>query len=164
MPAACVLVVRGLRAAAGPGWAGRFLTFPGASLALLVATHVEAGPAAAGRLAAAMPGGGLGTLAFLAVFRFGSPRLGLAWGTAAGYAAAIAALLTVEAASAGGRGLADPARDLDLAGVGRWFRDQGRAAFLRADAAAWVSGRPARFGRRSRDRRRFSPRLEALTG
>ena len=77
---------------AGPGGAGRFVTFPGMSLAVLVATHIEAGPSTACRTASAMPAGNLGMLAFLTLFRFGCPRLGLAWGTAAGFLGATATL------------------------------------------------------------------------
>src|SRR5258708_7747349 len=64
-PAACLMVVAGLRGAAGAAWAGLLVPFPAAATALLVATHAEAGPAAACRVAAAVPRGSLGTLAFL---------------------------------------------------------------------------------------------------
>jgi hypothetical protein len=165
VPAVCVLVVRALRAVAGSGWAGRFLTFPGGSLTLLVATHVEAGPDAARRLAATMPTGCLGTLAFLAVFRFGGPRLGLGWTAAAGYAAALSALLAAEALAGRREAARHPLPSRRWAEVERWFRDRGRAAWLRVDPAARGSAFPAGAGvGRSRVSRRFSPRLEALAG
>ena len=96
VPALYFVAIRALRAVAGSGWSGRFITFPGATLAVLVATHLEAGPRSAGRLAAALPFGNLGMLAFLTAFRFGSPSLGLGWGTAVGYLAAFSALAAVE--------------------------------------------------------------------
>ena len=66
------------------------------SLTVLVVTHLEAGPVAASRLARALPPGNLSMISFLAVFRFGCPQLGLAWGAALGYAAALATLVVVE--------------------------------------------------------------------
>ncbi len=82
IPTAYFLMLRVLRVVVGAGFASRFITFPGGSLAVLVTTHLEAGPGHACRMASAMPTGGLGMLAFLTVFRFGCPRLGLRlWGT-----------------------------------------------------------------------------------
>jgi hypothetical protein len=96
IPATLVATIRAIGAVAGAGWARLFITFPGMSLAVLVATHLEAGPAAAGRLARAMPAGNLGMVAFLAAFRFAGPALGLGAGTALGLAAALATLLAIE--------------------------------------------------------------------
>src|SRR4029077_15643321 len=50
-PVACLGVVTLLRDAAGAGWAGLLTPFPATTLALLMATHAEAGPAAALRMA-----------------------------------------------------------------------------------------------------------------
>ncbi len=71
-------------------------TFPGLTLAVLVVTHLEAGPAVASRMARSLPPANLGMIAFLAVFRFCGPAIGLAGGTACGYAGSILTLLVVE--------------------------------------------------------------------
>ncbi|MBX6315371.1 MAG: hypothetical protein IRY99_21045, partial [Isosphaeraceae bacterium] len=91
--AACVLLVQALQDAAGTTWAGWLAPFPGVTLTALVASHAEAGPAAARRMACAVPRGGLGTLAFLAAFRLAGPRLGPVWGAFSGYAVALATVL-----------------------------------------------------------------------
>ena len=44
VPVVYVALIRTLRAGAGSVWSGRFITFPGGSLALLVTTHLERGP------------------------------------------------------------------------------------------------------------------------
>jgi hypothetical protein len=95
VPVASLAIVLFLQDAAGPYWAGLLGPFPGLTLTVLVTTHREAGPAEAGRLAAALPAGNLGMVAFLAAFRLSCPHLGLGWGTAGGYAAALAVLLVV---------------------------------------------------------------------
>jgi hypothetical protein len=100
-PAACLMVVTALRDVAGAGWAGLLVPFPAATTTLLVATHTEAGPAAACRMAAAVPRGSLGTLAFLATFRALVLALGPGWAAAGGVAAAVVALLAVEAITGG---------------------------------------------------------------
>ena len=100
-PAACLMAVTALRDSAGAAWAGLLTPFPAATLALLVATHAEAGPAAACRVAAAVPRGSFGTLAFLATFRLLATALGPGWGAAWGVAAAVAALLAVGAITGG---------------------------------------------------------------
>lgn len=92
VPAAYVSVLQVLRALAGPSVSGRFITFPGASLAVLVTSHMESGQAHTRRLASGMPFGGLGMLAFLTAFRLGCPSLGLAGGLVVGYAAAFSVL------------------------------------------------------------------------
>ena len=96
VPVVYVALIRTIRASVGSAWSGRFITFPGGSLALLVTTHLERGPGPAFRMAVSMPAGGLGTFAFLLAFRFGCPGLGLRWGTAGGYAAAFLALVLAE--------------------------------------------------------------------
>ena len=103
MPVAYVSVLQTLRALAGPSVSGRFITFPGASLAVLVTSHLESGPAHTCRLASGMPFGGLGMLAFLTAFRVGGPRLGLAGGLAVGYVAALAVLAVLGRPSARSR-------------------------------------------------------------
>ena len=115
VPAACLMAVTALRDSAGAAWAGLLTPFPAATLALLVATHAEAGSAAACRVAAAVPRGSFGTLAFLATFRSLVPALGPAWGAAWGVAAAVAALLAVGAITA--RGIGRPARRIST-GIG----------------------------------------------
>ena len=105
-PAACLMLVTALRGAVGAAWAGLLVPFPAATTALLVATHAEAGPAAACRVAAAVPRGSFGTLAFLATFRLLATSLGPGWAAAWGVAAAVAALLAVEAVTRGAVALA----------------------------------------------------------
>lgn len=97
VPVICLAAVAALRAWAGPRWAGLLSPFPGMSLAVLVVTHLEAGPAEASRMARALPPGCWGMIAFLVAFRFGSPVMGLGWATVFGYLLAAAALLAVEA-------------------------------------------------------------------
>ncbi len=173
VPAAYVLSVRALSALAGPGLAGRFITFPGGSLAVLVTTHLEAGPATACRMAAAMPTGGLVMLAFLTSFRFGCPGLGLGWGTTAAFATAAATLAVV--GSLTGRkaeacaNVTTPRKHrrprVHAAHPGgrcpRSHRDSsrgGRATLGRA----WAVGPQVRAPRPARSR--FSPKVESLAG
>ena len=164
VPAAYFLAVRGLRSAAGPNWAGQFMTFPGASLSVLVNTHWESGPAAAVKMAAAMPWGGLGMLAFLMTFRLTVPALGLFWGMVLAYGSAVAMLLAVGA-------MAGPApRPIpNLQPLVRWLSrwgDQERRVVLRLDPAPRRERGKPLLGNVQRSipprRRRFSPRLEAL--
>ena len=96
VPMAYLGFVMTVQDSAGHLLAGLLSTFPGMSLTVLVLTHLEAGPVVASRLAKALPQGNLSMISFLAVFRFGCPQLGLAWGTAFGYATALATLVVVE--------------------------------------------------------------------
>lgn len=160
VPGVYVAAIRGLRWLAGPGWSGRFITFPGGSLALLIATFLEDGPVTAGRLATAMPGGSFATLAFLAVFRASAPRHGFAWALLLGYVAALCALLVP-------------------ASLGRWGRWPRRVLAGRASVwivvrvtvagpARWMRADPKTRGwlapsRRCGATRRFAPRLECLS-
>ena len=160
VPVVYVAVIRALRWFAGPGWSGRFITFPGGSLALLIATHVEEGPTTAIRLAAAMPGGSFATLAFLAAFRCTGPQFGLGWGTLAGYVAAIVALLSTgwlvrESEQAGERA------NVTTAWIAVRMNRAGRPGWLRIDPAMWDWFTPAR---RPTTPRRFAPGLECLAG
>src|SRR5262249_568270 len=107
VPVALIVTVRTARAIGGASWAGLFTTFPAMSLAVLVATHLEDGPEAACRMAKAMAPGNLITLVFLAAFRLAGHRIGLGWGTACGYAIALATLLALEGL---GRSLAADSR------------------------------------------------------
>jgi hypothetical protein len=96
IPALYVLFLGIAERMAGPGWAGLVSTFPSMSLVVLAVTHLEAGPAEASRIAKVLPAGNSSTLAFLAAFLLASTKIGLAGGTLAGYAAALAALLVIE--------------------------------------------------------------------
>ena len=96
IPATFSLVLWLVQRMAGPSWAGLVSTFPSMSLVVLAVTHLEAGPAEAGRIARVLPVGNSSTLAFLATFHFVSTRAGLASGMIAGYLAAVTALLIVE--------------------------------------------------------------------
>ena len=152
VPASYFLAVRGMRSLAGPNFAGMFITCPGTSLAVLVTTHLEAGPGAACRMAAAMPMGSLCMLSFLSVFRFGIPRLGLTWGTALAYLVALATLFAVERIS----------RLHESIQGRRWLSRELRAArtrFARFDPAlGWaITGRAS-----ARRASRFLPIVERL--
>lgn len=172
VPTVHAVSIGALRALAGTSCAGRFMTFPGTSLAVLVTTHLESGPVSACRLASAMPVGNLGMLAFLTAFRFGCPGLGLGWGTAIGYAAAVAVL----AAAGRSFGPGEPACGASRAkaqprpGSRRRARQVARVRqrYLRRDPAASRSRRPRAVstqGRGSCRRRRVvSPRVEILSG
>ena len=81
---------------AGPSWAGLLSTFPSLSLVVLVVTYLEAGPGESSRVAQVLPCGNLSTLAFLAVFRLVCEEAGVGWATAAGYGAALAALVVIQ--------------------------------------------------------------------
>lgn len=161
VPAASLLMVLALQDAAGPRWAGLLSPFPGLTLAMLVTTHLEAGPGEASRLARSLPAANLAMVAFLATFRFGGPQLGLGPATAAGYAAALGTLVLVE---------------LLAASRSRYPRD--RAAPDRARPAGWrweaglsgsypgLSARPGELRRvrrrRPTERHSFSPWVEPI--
>ena len=95
VPVCCLLGSLVLGDTFGPEVAGLLSTFPGITMAVLLITHLESGPASAIRMARALPAGNLGMVAFLAAFRSGCPNLGLVWGTMAGYMAAVAMLAIV---------------------------------------------------------------------
>ena len=160
VPALYVVVIRALRWLAGTSWSGRFITFPGGSLALLIATHVEEGPVTASRLAAAMPSGSFATLAFLAAFRFTGPQLGLAWGTLAGYLAALSALILVGSLVRTSR-RGDESAAPSTAWIAVHMTLGGRSGSFRADPAVWRWFTPVR---RPAVARQFAPRLECLVG
>ncbi len=159
VPVVYVVLIRLLRRVAGPAWSGRFITFPGGSLALLITTHLESGPVPARRMAVSMPAGGLGTLAFLSTFRFGCPSLGLGWGTIAGYVAAFSTLLTVD--FLGRReGLRERIR------FRRWLGGSLEGLRVWSETLPIVGGNgpTGRFLQRRIVCRGFSPGLEALIG
>lgn len=166
IPALYVLAARLLGALAGPLGTGRLLTFPGMSLAVLASTHAESGAETACRLAVAMPVGSLGTLAFLTVFRFGCPRLGLGWGTAAGYAAALVVLLAAGLLAGAGRPPGPPPSP------GHKCRVHPGGPPFPARSARRRRTTPGRSRRQTAGahprprvtvhRRRFSPRVETL--
>jgi hypothetical protein len=151
-----------IRAVGGASWAGLFTTFPAMSLAVLVATHLEAGPAAACRMAKAMPPGNLITLMFLAAFRLAGHRIGLGWGTACGYAIALATLLALEGLVRSAEADSPPrARTTPRLGAA-----VTRGAFAPAAAASilarWSGCQPPIDRRRRRCGRRFAPRIEVI--
>ena len=161
VPLAFLALVMTVHESAGSLLAGLLTTFPGMSLTVLVVTHLEAGPAVASRLARALPPGNLSMVTFIAVFRFGCPQLGLAWGTAFGYAAALATLVVVE------RLLRRP-----MSAPNQRARTMHPGALAGRRLASLVRSRPlpSRRTRRSgvtRERHpthqvRFSPRVEAF--
>jgi hypothetical protein len=173
VPAAYFLMIRSLRAFTGAGFAGRFITFPGGSLSVLVTTHLEAGPETACRMAAGMPTGGLVMLAFLAAFRFGCPWLGLGWGTAVGFAAALVTLGVVGALSGRDEPGVENAESPRPPRRPRYHAAHAGGRPARARSGSPSRGDSSRSGGLSRGsvrrrprppRSRFAPRVEALTG
>jgi hypothetical protein len=160
IPAAYVLVVGIAGSAASPSCAGLVSTFPSMSTVLLIVTHLEAGPAEASRIAKALPLANLSTAAFLAVFRFGCPVLGLGWGTFCGYAAALINLAMIERApGCGGLRKLLRARPRRRPGI-LPAADHCR---LRAGIRIDTRSAPISFGRYRPSRRRgFAPRIEVL--
>jgi hypothetical protein len=161
VPAVYVVLVGITCQAASPSWAGLISTFPSISTVVLTVTHLEDGPAEAGRIAKALPPANLSTAAFLTVFRFVCPVFGLSWATFFGYLAALVNLAAVEACPP-----RDTLRRWILAEAGR-HRIAGRWFFTR-------TGRPGVHTdpqslqrefvcRRRHHRRSFAPRVEALS-
>jgi hypothetical protein len=97
IPALYVLFLAGVEQLAGTVWAGLMSTFPSMSLVVLLVTYLEAGPTQSTRIALVLPAGNTSTAAFLAAFRLACPQVGLGAGMLAGYAAALFALLIIEA-------------------------------------------------------------------
>ena len=164
VPAALLVTVRVVRTVGGASWAGLFTTFPAMSLALLVATHLEAGPAAVCRMARAMPPGNLITLIFLAAFRLAGDRIGLGWGAVCGYAGAVATMLALE--RLGRSSTTDPhpgVRTTSGLGVA-----ETKGAVAPAVTPTILDRRPGGPGpiarRRPRCERRFAPRIEVISG
>jgi hypothetical protein len=162
VPVVLIVTVRMVRAVGGASWAGLFTTFPAMSLAVLVATHLEAGPVAACRMARAMPPGNLITLVFLAAFRLAGHRFGLGWGTACGYALALATLLALEGLV---RALAAESH-LVMSATPRCRTALAHGAFWPAVAQTIRAHRPGWpepiDRRRRRCGRRFAPRVEMI--
>jgi hypothetical protein len=144
VPACFVLLIRGLRSAAGSDWAGIFATFPAMSLAVLVTIHLEGGPAAVCRMARSMPRGNLGMIAFLAAFRSSCHSVGPLGAAALGYAAVLVVMAGLVRAGREGH---ESRRFLPWLGV-------------RLDPASRASPLP----RSPRSCRRFAPRIEAIAG
>jgi hypothetical protein len=96
VPISYVVVVAIVSRATTPGWAGLVSTFPSMSTVVLAVTQLETGPIEASRIARALPPANLSTAAFLTVFRFACPAVGLSWALAFGYTVALANLAAVE--------------------------------------------------------------------
>jgi hypothetical protein len=164
VPAVLIVAVRFVRAVGGADWAGLFTTFPAMSLAVLVATHLEAGPAAASRMAKAMPPGNLIMIVYLAVFRLVGPRMGLGWGTACSYAVALATLLALEGLV---RSVAtDPSPPVRSAHriVAARRSEPLSTNVAQAGLTRWSGCPEPTYRRRQRHRMRFSPLIESLPG
>ncbi len=158
VPAAYVVMIRSLRAVAGAGFAGRFITFPGGSLAVLVTTHFEAGAESARHLAASMPNGGLVMLAFLSIFRFACPIVGLGWGTGLAILGSLLTLGLIGALTAEREPM--PRRERRVI---RRPRVHEAHATGRAVGSRSRSNRSAGRRRPRPPRSRFAPRVEVLT-
>jgi hypothetical protein len=158
VPVACLAAIAVLRESAGIRWAGLLSTFPGMTLAVLIVTYLESGPAEASSLARALPSANLGMIAFVAAFRFGCPAVGLGWGTAFGYLLASATLLAV-----GGWIPPTPSRMV-------WVRlaASGRLRRITVEPALWIAASRRRIHARARGTRpaprprRLSPLVEPI--
>ena len=150
MPVACLLASLSMGEAFGPEYAGLMSTFPGVTLSVLFMTHLESGPSSAIRMARSLPAGNLGMVGFLAAFRFGCPAFGLAWGTLAGYLAALATLAVVI--------LFDRVREVALAAFRAW-KD---SVLTRFDGGQDREAPPRPSW--PRECRRFSPLIEPFAG
>jgi hypothetical protein len=163
-PVVYVILLGMFERLAGPSWAGLMSTFPSLSLVVLVVTYLEAGPGESSRVAQVLPCGNLSTLAFLAVFRFVCEGAGVGWATAAGYGAALAALLVIQRFS----GMIELAR-ARVIGVNR-SRVLGRIVWrCGAEVAPWLRGLHIRLrgvqvceGSRGRPARRLGRRCGFL--
>jgi hypothetical protein len=169
-PMLYLVVLASAQQLAGPSWAGLVSTFPSLSLVVLIVTYLESGPGEASRIAQVLPSGNTSTLAFLAVFRLVCSDAGVAWGTLAGYGAAVGVLIAIQWSSSGPRlviPLGVPLRPIRLLGRIVW-----RSA---AETLPWQRGmhwrRPgAHVARSSHDRVRrrraqrygFAPLVETL--
>ncbi|GAC1467205.1 MAG: hypothetical protein NVSMB9_08580 [Isosphaeraceae bacterium] len=171
VPTFYAVTIAGIRALTGTSCAGRFITFPGTSLTVLVTTHLESGPGTACQLALAMPAGGLGMLAFLTAFRFGCPPFGLALGTLIGFAAAFAALGSVGyLIDEGGSWTRSSTTGNRFLRTGKYSRNRlvpGRLGMVRRDPATAANRstrvRCSRVRRSARRRHGFAPRIELLS-
>jgi hypothetical protein len=162
VPGALIVTVRIVRGLGGSSWAGLFTTFPAMSLALLVATHLDAGPEAACRMARAMPPGGLITLGFLAAFRLAGHRIGLVRGTAFGYGIALATLLALEGLIRSLAADSHPGTPKAPRLHEPLIKGPFPAALAQTITASW-SGCPEPIHRRRRQSgRRFAPRIEVI--
>ncbi len=160
IPVAYVIVVGIAGTAASPSCAGLVGTFPSMSTVLLIVTHLEEGPADASRIARTLPLANLSTAAFLAVFRFGCPALGLVWGTVCGFAAALINLAVIQCLPR-----RDALRELLRGRVPRrtGVMPAGGHRRLRAGVRSDLRSAHGRFGRTGMSgRRRFAPHIEVL--
>jgi hypothetical protein len=167
IPATYVLVLGTVERLSSPGWAGLVSTFPSMSLVVLAVTHLEAGPAEASRIAKVLPIGNFSTLAFLAAFHVTSTKIGLAAGTLAGYAAAVAALVVIERDDqflGFVRLSATQANEIWQAQVVPWSRAFRAQCHLVVFASGAHPPRAPRYlvHRRPRHCGRFAPRVESL--
>lgn len=157
---ACVGVIT---SAVHPRIAGLFSTFPSLSAVVIAVTHLEEGPARAGRVARVLPSANLSTAAFLGTFRLACPILGLGWGTLASYAAALVVLGCVDFT---GRLLRD--RSCLVPAVARrirWEQADGprpRLGSLRPPRSHAARGVPTARRLGVASRRAFAPRIERL--
>jgi hypothetical protein len=97
VPVVCVVLVTELATTLGTVGSGLLGTFPATFVTVVVITHLEDGPRAAGLLARSLPQGNLSMIAFLAVFRWTCPAYGLIRGFIVANVAAIVTMALVEA-------------------------------------------------------------------
>ena len=169
-PVVYIVLLGVFERAAGPGWAGLLSTFPSLSLLVLVVTYLEAGPGESSRVARVLPSGNWSTLAFLAVFHLVCLEAGVGWATAAGYGAAVAALVVIQRFSSVIELLREGAAQIEAS------REQGRIVWRSgAEGHPWPRGlhvrlpgahvaevtRP-RLRRRVSQRCVFAPLVETL--
>jgi hypothetical protein len=113
-------------------------------------------------MARAMPPGNLITLMFLAAFRLAGRRIGLGWGTACGYALALAALLALEGLIRSWATDSHPGARTPRRRGATVTRSAFRPAGAQTILVHW-SGYPEPVERRRRRcGRRFAPRIEVI--
>lgn len=95
LAAALVLAITAAAHVLPPSWAGMLAAFPMTMLPFLLIMHVTYGTAMAATVIKHYPGGLGSLMTYALVVSFSYPRIGLAWGTLAGFAAATIYLLAL---------------------------------------------------------------------
>ncbi len=100
---AIVLLITGLAAGLGPGWAGLFAGFPVVTFPVLLIMHIRHGAAPVAAIVRHYPFGILSLLVFTLTVRWSFAALGMGWGVLAGLAAAALYLAVAGGLQQGGR-------------------------------------------------------------
>ncbi len=93
LAALTILAITGAANLVPPSWAGLFSAFPITAFPLVLIIHSTYGPAQAHSIIKNIPTGLWALVLYLLTIAFAYPRLGIAWGTLAGFGVATAYLL-----------------------------------------------------------------------